>query len=146
MIEITEDMYNGRMYNGSESKCGVTIDRVNYILKRQKSDWMNVYCEFVVSDVIEALGGDVHHTLLAIEHGSVVVLCKDFTYERGMLQSLNVITESSIDTDTSRHDYFVRDVMHVIDCLKHADIPNIKEKFWQMYVFDSLFGNFDRHQ
>lgn len=146
MITIKPEMHNFMSYNGSEDKCGVTIEGINYVLKRRKKDWANVYCEYVASNVINALGGCAHNTKLAVENGEVVVLCEDFTSVHGPLRTLKMVSESSIETDRDNHDYYFDDVMYVLDNLRDCDTEEVKRKFIEMYVFDSLLGNPDRHQ
>lgn len=145
IISIVPSMYNHEIYNGSEAKCGVTIDGVNYVLKRQKKDWNNVKSEYVASKVIKWLGGNVHDVRLAEENGSLVVLCKDFTQDGSMLRSIFELNESSIDTDVSKHEYFFEDIMYEISSMTKCDVTEFKEQFLQMYVFDTILGNPDRH-
>ena len=133
-FKVTSDMYNNIGYNGTESKCGVTIDGENYLLKRQKKDWNNIVTEYVASNIIKELGGSVHETSIALENNRFVVLCKDFTDVYGKIKSMSSISESSIDTDASRHDYYFEDILYELSKLKECDLDNVEEGFLKMYV------------
>ncbi len=142
---IQDFMYNTRIYNGSESKCGVTLNGVNYLLKRQKSNWNNVLSEYVASNVIKQLGGFVHDTVLALEGSELVVLCKDFTDEFGDLKSVDALSESSIDTERSQHKYYFEDIIYELSKVVQCDLENVQRLFLEMYTFDTILGNPDRH-
>lgn len=144
-VIITDNMLNGITYNGAEPKEGVTVDGVNYIMKHQKKDWNNVYSEYVGSNVIAALGGNVHQTTLAQYNSEIVVLCRDFSSDYAELRSLQELNESSIDTDIGEHEYFFSDVLYEISKITNCDTEQFEKQFLQMYVFDSLLGNPDRH-
>lgn len=144
MLTIDSSMYNDKVYDGTESKCGVTVDSIDYLLKRQKRNYNNVLSEHIGSSIINALGGTAHETMLASENGATVVLCKDFTHELGSLVSFGAIDSSSIDTDKHRHDYYFDEVLYMLGCT-HGTDSTVVNKFLEMYVFDSLLGNPDRH-
>lgn len=146
MIEITSDMYNGIEYNGSESKCGVTINGIRYILKRQKKFWNNVTCEHVASTVINVLGGNAHETALAVEDGELVVLCRDFTQYIGDFHTIRAVHTSSFDTDRHKREYYFDDVVYGLSKLKDCDVESVVKRFLEMYVYDTILGNTDRHQ
>lgn len=145
IITIDKSMYNGISYNGSEPKAGVRLNGKNYILKRRKKDWNNVKCEYVASHVINILGGNAHNTLLAIENGDQVVLCEDFTQGAGCVKIMSELCESSIDTDVAEHDYFYGDILYMIEHLTKCDVKEFACRFLEMYVFDTILGNPDRH-
>ena len=142
---MSDDAYNGNTYNGADPKCGVTIKGQDYILKRQKKDWKNVITEYVASNVIRELGGNVHETFLAKEGNSFVVLCKDFTKEVGDIKSIGAISESSIDTEMTKYGYYYEDIVYELKKVKDCDIDDVIEGFLKMYVFDTINGNPDRH-
>lgn len=136
---------SGKLYNGAEPKFGIVFNDSPYLVKRQKKNWNNVKCEYIASNIIKALGGSVHDTYLATYKGELVVLCKDFTVELGELKVVTSISESSIDTDISKHDYFYDDVIYEISKLVHGNIDDIMWGFNKMYVYDTILANPDRH-
>lgn len=144
-LNITEDMYNNRIYNGAEPKCGVTVNGTPYLLKRQNKNWRNVISEYVASNIIRELGGLVHETELAVENNNLVVLCKDFTDEYDCVKAISALSESSIDTDMSRHEYYFEDIVYELGKIVDCDVDKTQKQFLQMYTFDTILGNPDRH-
>lgn len=145
IITIDKSMYNGLSYNGSESKAGIVLNNKNYILKRRKYNWNNVKCEYIASHVINVLGGNAHNTLLAVEDGEQVVLCEDFTYGTGNIKPMSELCESSMDVDITKQDYFYSDILYMIEHLTKCDVEEFAHRFLEMYVFDTILGNPDRH-
>lgn len=143
---VLPEMYNSCEYNGSEPKCGVSIDDTDYILKRQKKNYNNVLSEYIASNVINALGGESHETYLANENGNIVVLCKNFCKTHGELVTLGSIGESSIDTNVEEHEYFFDDVVYMLSTIIKDNSEELINKFLEMYVFDTILGNPDRHE
>lgn len=145
-IIVRKDMFNDKVYNGSEPKVGVTVNGKDYILKRKKKDgWNNVRCEYIASHVINALGGNAHNTLLGLEGHDEVVLCEDFTQDGHSLKTIAELNESSVDTDISALDYFYSDIIYIINHLLKCDPSEFAKRFLEMYVFDTILGNPDRH-
>ena len=73
--------------------------------------------------------------------------CEDFTDRNHVLYefenlALSANPDKKIDTELS-------DIMEVIEEIKNLTqiiiADNIKEKFWDMFIVDSLIGNTDRH-
>ena len=82
---------------------------------------------------------------MAKYNGNQVVLCKDFTDELGALTTLSLLGESSMDTDDSKHEYFFEDLMYELSKIVKGDSEEITNSFLDMYMWDSLLGNPDRH-
>lgn len=136
---------SNRSYDGTEQKFGIVKGYTNYLIKMQKKDWNNVVCEYVASNVINILGGKAHETQLGNYNGKLVVLCKDFTDEIGDIKTLGALNESSIDTDISNHEYYFEDIVYQLGKLLKSDTSFILKEFMEMYVYDTLLGNPDRH-
>lgn len=145
-IIVDDTMRNGREYNGSEIKLGVTIDGSNYILKRQKKDWLNVQSELIASRFIKYLGGNVHTVLPGIYDNEQVVLCKDFTDIGSCLKTLASLNSSSIDTDDFMHEYYVDDIIYELAKIRNLDVSSALQQFYWMFIYDAILGNSDRHK
>ena len=147
IIEVKEEFKNGKIYNGSEKKFGVTIDGIDYLVKFRKKDWYNVECEYVCSNLILLLGGNAHRVYLGKYNGELVTLCKDFTQynEYTTLCSLRSISSSRFDTDRSSYDYYFNDVIHLFETLEYCNVEDCKKAFCEMFMYDALLGNTDRH-
>lgn len=113
--------------------------------------------EYIGSHIYKSINIPVHETKLGIKDGRVVVACKDFRknintirfddynainnlYVSGLEEKLSSYSSSSarmVDIDG---------VMIVMDnnprFLKH---PELKERFWDMFIIDALIGNNDRN-
>lgn len=146
VMGIDESQLNNKLYNGSEKKFGVTIDCVNYVMKFQKRNWNNIYCEYIASNIIKIFGGNVHETYLAKFKGETVVLCKDFCIGFEALKSFNVTESISLDTDVNKHDYYFDEVIYLLRNLHTESVDECIRDFKKMFLFDALLGNPDRHK
>lgn len=148
---ITDEMRNGKIYNGNTAKFGVTIKGVDYIVKLPKDRDMSVYCEYIASRLIKDLGIPCHTVHLGMYQNIIVNVIQDFTSGTKLsLHSFKDTKQSSEDTDLSNklHEYTYDDVLYLID--KHLKMrednkERAKEQFWNMFICDSIIGNRDRH-
>ena len=160
MIDFSKAIEELNSYKGSEKKKTLIYDNKKYLVKfpdpiRQKNKNIsyinNAFSEFVGSNIFKIIGLEVQNTLLGTymynDKEKIVCACEDFTSEDNKLYefdslALSVNTDKKIDTE-------LLDITEVIDILqKESSIiitDNIKEKFWDMFVVDSLIGNTDRH-
>ena len=146
IIDISGIPHNLKQYNGAEDKFGITLNGSNYIVKRTRDGWNNVYSEYIASNVIRILGGNVHETYLGRLNNDIVVLCKDFTSNNISLKSFNSTESLALDTDIDRHEYYYDEVVYLLSKLKNCDLDKCMQSFNEMYVFDALLGNPDRHR
>ena len=146
IIEVKNSDINRNYYNGSEKKIGVTINGTDFVMKFRKKGWSNIESEYIASNCIKTLGGDVHDVYLGTYAGERVVLCKDFTNENNKLKSFNIVDSLTLDTDISRHDYYFDEVLYLFNSLNNCDVEGCISKFKEMFVYDALFGNPDRHR
>ena len=146
IIDISGIPRNLKQYNGAEDKFGITLNGNNYIVKRTRDGWNNVYSEYIASNVIRILGGSVHETYLGKLNNDIVVLCKDFTSDDISLKSFNSTESFTIDTDVDRHEYYYDEVIYLLSKLKNCDLDKCIQSFNEMYVFDALLCNSDRHR
>ena len=77
------------------------------------------------------------------EKEKIVCACEDFTDDEHILYefenlALSTNPDKKIETELS-------DIMEVIEENKMINTIETKEKFWEMFVIDSLIGNTDRH-
>lgn len=147
IVDVTDIKPNGKVYNGSEKKFGVTINDVQYIMKFRKRNWNNLESEYVASNAIRILGGNAHEVILGKNADDLVVLCKDFTQnaESCYLQSLRSMSSSKFDTERGNYDYYFDDVLHLFGSIHSCDYNTCIDSFCHMFVYDALLGNTDRH-
>lgn len=115
--------------------------------------------EYIGSKIYEIVGLDVHKVKLGIYDKKIVVACKDFNSDREFdfyeLHEIknkyleeNELTREEIlkKSKTNRDEVNLEELLFVLD--KHEDLKNIlgiKERFWDMFIIDSLINNNDRH-
>ena len=162
MIDFSKAIEELNIYKGSEKKKTLIYNNKKYLVKfpdpiREKNKNIsyinNAFSEYIGSNIFKIVGFEAQNTILGTYNYNgkkkIVCACEDFTdenhklYEFGNL-ALSVNTDKKIETELS-------DIMDVIDeVTKYTQInltinDNIKEKFWDMFIIDSLIGNTDRH-
>ena len=160
MIDFTDAMEELNNYKGSEKKKTLIYDGKKYLVKfpdpvREKNKNIsyinNAFSEYVGSNVFRICGFKAQNTLLGTYtyngKEKIVCACEDFTDENHVLYefenlALSANPDKKIETELS-------DIMEVIDSLekisKLSIKDDIKKKFWDMFVVDSIIGNTDRH-
>ncbi len=156
------------LYGGlSGSKYGILIDGARWMVKFPENtkyfpgkDKPNHHIpayttspisEYIGSKVYESLDIPVHETILGYRDGKIVVACRDFDPYRAMIdygKIKNAVTENdaNLTGSSDHHGEVLEDVLIVMDTsdiLK--DTPNVKERFWDMFVVDAFIRNNDRN-
>ena len=107
----------------------------------------NAFSEYVGSNIFKICGFETQNTILGKykykEKEKIVCACEDFTDDEHILYefenlALSTNPDKKIETELS-------DIMEVIEENKMINTIETKEKFWEMFVIDSLIGNTDRH-
>lgn len=166
IYDFNELETNTLAYGGhSGQKLGVVINGENWFLKFPKrikkltttveiSYTTSPLSEYIGSHIYESIGIPVHETKLGIKDGKVVVACKDFRkdamdfrlddynsikndYVEGMEEKLKSVSSSSNDHNVSLDEVEVLLNNHPL-FLKN---PELKQRFWDMFVVDALIGN-----
>lgn len=162
MIDFSKATEELNSYKGSEKKKTLIYDNIRYLVKfpdpiREKNKNIsyinNAFSEYIGSNIFKMIGFETQNTLLGTYtyrgKEKIVCACEDFTdgshvlYEFENL-ALSANPNKKIETELS-------DIMEVIGEIKNLAqinliiIDNIKEKFWDMFIIDSLIGNTDRH-
>jgi hypothetical protein len=162
MIDFSNATEELNSYKGSEKKKTLIYNNKKYLVKfpdpiREKNKNIsyinNAFSEYVGSNIFKITGFETQNTLLGIyrynEKEKIVCACEDFTDENHVLYefenlALSANPDKKIETEIS-------DIMEVIEDIKKLTqmnikvIDDIKEKFWDMFIIDSLIGNTDRH-
>ena len=160
MIDFTDAMEELNNYKGSEKKKTLIYDGKKYLVKfpdpvREKNKNIsyinNAFSEYVGSNVFRICGFKTQNTLLGTYtyngKEKIVCACEDFTDGNHVLYefenlALSANPDKKIETELS-------DIMEVIDSLekisKLSIKDDIKKKFWDMFVVDSIIGNTYRH-
>ena len=159
MIDFTNAVEEINTYKGSEKKKTLIYNDRKYLVKfpdpiREKNKNIsyinNAFSEYVGSNIFKLTGFDTQNTILGrYEYNGkekIVCACEDFTDNNNMLLefeslALSINPEKKIETEIS-------DIIKVIEessNLTGIDVELVKEKFWDMFVIDSIIGNTDRH-
>lgn len=157
MIDFSNSIEELNNYKGSEKKKTLIYNGKKYLVKfpdpiREKNKNIsyinNAFSEYVGSNIFRIIGFTVQNTILGTYKYNgkekIVCACEDFTDENHILYefeslALSANLDKKIETELS-------DIMEVIEETKRMITEdNIKEKFWDMFIVDSLIGNTDRH-
>ncbi len=156
MIDFTKAIEELNNYKGSEKKKTLIYENKKYLVKfpdpiREKNKDIsyinNAFSEYVGSNIFKLVGFNTQNTILGKyvynEKEKIVCGCEDFTDNDNILyefESLALSTnpDKKIGTELS-------DILGVVEESKMIDTIKTKEKFWDMFIIDSIIGNTDRH-
>ena len=156
MIDFTNAIEEFNNYKGSEKKKTLIYNNKKYLVKfpdpiREKNKNIsyinNAFSEYIGSNVFKIVGFKTQNTVLGkYEYNGkekIVCACEDFTDTENVLYefenlALSVNPDKKIETE-------LNDIMEVIEESKMIDSKITRQKFWDMFVIDSLIGNTDRH-
>ena len=156
MIDFTNAIEEFNNYKGSEKKKTLIYNKKKYLVKfpdpiREKNKNIsyinNAFSEYIGSNVFKIVGFKTQNTVLGkYEYNGkekIVCACEDFTDNENVLYefenlALSTNPDKKIETE-------LNDIMEVIEENKMIDTEETKQKFWDMFIMDSLIGNTDRH-
>ena len=156
MIDVTNAIEEFNNYRGSEKKKTLIYNNKKYLGKfpdpiREKNKKIsyinNAFSEYVGSNIFRIVGFKTQNTILGkYEYKGkekIVCACEDFTDDEKILYefenlALSTNPDKKIETE-------LNDIMEVIEESKMLDIKETKQKFWEMFIIDSLIGNTDMH-
>ncbi len=156
MIDFTNAIEQLNSYRGSEKKKTLIYNDHKYLVKfpdpiREKNKNIsyinNAFSEYIGSNIFKIVGIKTQNTILGKYQYNgkekIVCACEDFTDEKHVLYefenlALSTNPDKKIETE-------LNDIMEVIEESKMINNIETKEKFWDMFVIDSLIGNTDRH-
>ena len=156
MVDFTNAIEQFNNYKGSEKKKTLIYDNKKYLVKfpdpvREKNKNIsyinNAFSEYIGSNIFKIVGFKTQNTILGIYKYNgkekIVCACEHFTdngnelYEFENL-ALSTNPDKKIETE-------LEDIMEVIEENKMINAEETKQKFWDMFIIDSLIGNTNRH-
>jgi hypothetical protein len=158
MINFNNGKERLNRYLGSEVKTTILYDNDIYMIKypdpvREKKNELsymnNQYSEHIGSLIFKLCGFDVQETVLGYFNDikgqrKIVVGCKDFTQDGGVLHEFSKLC-NQVQVD-GKSGTTIESVHEIIAQSNHIiDKDNVINKFWDMFVVDTLIGNPDRH-
>lgn len=156
MIDFTNEVEEFNTYKGSEKKKTLIYNNKKYLVKfpdpiREKNKNIsyinNAFSEYIGSNVFRIVGFKTQNTILGKYNyngkDKIVCACEDFTDNENLLYefenlALSTNPDKKIETE-------LNDVLEVIEQNKMIDTEETKQRFWDMFIIDSLIGNTDRH-
>lgn len=158
MIDFTSCKVLKKAYGGANgSKKCIVYNGENYMLKlpshpKRKSDLSyanSCVSEYIGCHIYAMLGIDVQETVLgAYTYGGknyIAVICKDFTKPGLVLQDFASIKNQVIESSTGGFDTELDEILNAIEHQEVLDPAIVLARFWDMFIVDTLLGNFDRH-
>lgn len=154
MIDFTNCEEELNNYKGSEKKKTLIYNNKKYLVKfpdpiREKKKNIsyinNAFSEYVGSNVFKICGFETQNTVLGKykynNNEKIVCACEDFTDEHTILYefeklALSTNLDKKVETELT-------DILDVIEENNMKEV--LKEKFWDMFIIDSIIGNTDRH-
>ena len=158
-------LFNNQLYGGrAGQKLGFNWNDSKWFLKFPKStksmNNVNIsyttapLSEYIGSHIYLLIGLPVHDTELGIYDQKLVVACKDFKerdenlfdfHSIKNLYSLNDF-QDEIPPSSSHNLQSLEEINMVFKNNEiFKDLPELKERFWDMFVIDALIGNHDRN-
>lgn len=156
MIDFTNAIEEFNNYQGSEKKKTLIYNNIKYLVKfpdpigensKNISYINNAFSEYIGSNIFKMAEFEAQNTLLGKYYykGKEKIVCayEDFTDNEHILYEFeNLALSTNLDRKIETE---LTDIMDVLEESKMIDTKEIKEKFWDMFVIDSLIGNTDRH-
>lgn len=159
MIDFTNCEINKFRYYGGKngSKICIVYNNQDYMLKfpslndndAEQTYANNCISEYVACKIIKSLGFKVQDTILGTYNlngnTKVVVACKDFTSLGVVLRQFAELKNSQIESSKNGYGTEIEEVIQTIESQQICDVNYLKDFFWDMFIADTLVGNFDRH-
>ena len=159
MVDFTNCEINNYKYYGGKNggKICVVYNNEDYMLKfpninegiSEHGYSNSCFSEYIVCNIFKTLGLNTQDTILGTYNMNgnekVVVACKDFTSNNNVLKQFAELKNSQIETSKNGYGTELSEVIETIENQLIYDVNKLKDFFWQMFIADSLVGNFDRH-
>ncbi len=156
MIDFTNAIEEFNNFRGSEKKKTLIYDNKKYLVKfpdpvREKNKNIsyinNAFSEYIGSNVFKICGFETQNVILGKYNYNgkekIVCACEDFTDNENVLYEFeNLALSTNPDKKIGTE---IDDIMEVIEENEMIDTESTKQKFWDMFIIDSLIGNTDRH-
>lgn len=128
-------------------KCGQDLSRKQ--LKNVTLSHANdPISEYIGSSIYKLFDIPVHDVLLGTYHGELCCLCSDDAYPNPVIefrQFRNAMFDSDIDMGYSGMSVDLDSILQVIKRSDRIPTDAALERFWSMFVVDTLIGNTDRN-
>ena len=148
-----------KAYSGANGKkIAVKYNGKQYMLKFPPSgknkptelSYINsCFSEYIGSNVFNMLGIKAQNTILGTfrvsDKEKTVCACEDFTADGSVLYDFCSIKNTIIDSEHQGNGTELSDLLETIEKQNFVNPDKLVEYFWNVFIVDSLLGNFDRH-
>lgn len=148
-----------KAYNGANGKkIAVEYKGQQYMLKFPPSgqskptelSYINsCFSEHISCSIFRMLGVTAQETILGTfdvaGNTKIVCACRDFTINGKQLFDFCSIKNTILDSDSNGSGTELSDILETIEKQQFVEPRRLLEHFWEMFVIDTLLGNFDRH-
>lgn len=143
-----------KMYGGvNGNKIGISFNGETYMLKfppYAKLNPLMSYANSCISEdisckIYKSLGIEAQDTMLGTYQDKVVVACKDFEVDGYRLKDFAFLKNTIIDSEQNGYGTELEDILETIESQHIMDKKVLQRRFWDMFIVDTLLGNFDRH-
>ena len=158
MINFTNAVRKNKTFNGaSGNKLSIIYNNEQYMLKfapiakknKNMSYSNSTISEYIGSNIYKLVGIPVQDTLLGEfkvkNKTKIVVACKDFTKPGIIIQDFASLKNTMIDSDENGYGTELNTILETIESQNVVDQVELQNRFWDMFIVDSLIGNMDRH-
>ena len=109
----------------------------------------NAFSEYIGSNVFKMVGLKTQNTILGkYEYNGkekIVCACEDFTADGSILYDFCSIKNTIIDSEHEGNGTELGDLLETIEKQQFVNPDLLLEHFWNVFIVDTLLGNFDRH-
>ncbi len=158
MIDFTNLPKKNKAYAGANgNKIAVIYQNETYMLKfpphptknKEMSYTNSCVSEYIGCHIFESVGIPVQKTLLGTyqihEEEKIVVACKDFTSPGIVLQDFASLKNQIINSERNGYGTELDDILSTFEEQTALDSTVLSNRFWDMFIVDTLIGNWDRH-
>lgn len=157
-IDFTDLPKRNKAYAGANgNKISVIYKDEQYMLKfpsvpkknKDMSYSNGCFSEYLGCQIYESIGIPVQKTLLDTFRvrgkEKIVVACRDFTNPGVVLQDFASLKNQMIDSERNGYGTELSDILYTFSEQTAVDETALSQRFWDMFIVDTLIGNWDRH-
>ena len=158
MIDFTDAPKLKKGYGGANgNKISILLNGSRWMLKfpsiSERSPELHYtkgcISEYIGSHIFQSTGISAQDTLLGTYfiNGSekTVVACRDFVEPGFELQDFASLKNQMVDSARSGYGTELKDILETFNVQDVIDPEELENHFWNMFIVDSLIGNWDRH-
>ncbi|MDL0088767.1 HipA domain-containing protein [Campylobacter gastrosuis] len=159
-LDFTNCKLYPKAYGGANgNKKAIIFNNELYMLKfppkpKQNNEISYInscFSEYISCHILKTLGLNSQDTLLGKFDNKIAVACKDFTSDllskKYDFYDFASLKNSVMDSSSGGYDTELDEILKSIENQTQFDIKadEVKKHFWNMFIADTLLGNFDRH-